>query len=56
MTLTKVQQETLLTAAKPLIEWLNLNCHPHCEVKVGPGSVELTESLARLLTEEFIQD
>ena len=56
MILTEQQQNSLLEAAKPLIKWLNDNCHPHCEAKVGPGSVELVEGVCKQLTEEFIKD
>lgn len=46
----------MLEAAKPLIKWLNDNCHPHCSIVVTPDSVELYESQARQTTTEFILD
>ena len=45
MILNKQQQIEFETVARPLIEWLNKNCHPHVAVIVKPGSVELTEGV-----------
>lgn len=56
MIISEKQREQLLEAAKPLIKWLNENCHPHCQVVVDIGSAELTEAIARAVTEEFIKD
>ena len=55
MILTTVQQQTMLDAAKPLIKWLNENCHPHCTAKVDQVSVELLEGIATNRTEEFLE-
>lgn len=54
MIITKEQSDSMLEAAKPLIKWMNENCHPHCEVVVGVNSVELVESIARNITDEFV--
>ncbi len=32
-------------AARPLIKWLNENCHPHVSVIVTPTNAELLEGL-----------
>lgn len=56
MTLTKEQQDQMLEAAKPLIKWMNDNCHPHCECKVDQTSVHLLEGIAGHLTDEFVRD
>ena len=56
MKLNNDQFDSLLEAARPLIKWLNDNCHPHCEVIVGPGSAELVEGIARQVTTEYIKD
>ncbi len=56
MTLNPQQQTELLDAAKPLIKWLNDNCHPHCEATVDTSSVEIKEGVAILKTIEFIKD
>jgi len=56
MILTKEQTTAMLEAAKPLMKWLSDNCHPHCAATVEAGSVELTEGIAREITDEFIKD
>lgn len=56
MILTKKQIAEMLEAAKPLMKWLSDNCHPNCAATVEAGSVELTEAVARKITDEFIKD
>jgi hypothetical protein len=56
MILTKEQQQQMLDAAKPLIKWLNENCHPHCTAHVDQNTVELTEGIATNRTDEFLRD
>lgn len=56
MILNKEQFDSLLDAARPLIKWLNENCHPHCKAIVDVGGVELVEGIATVKTEEFIVD
>ena len=41
MTITEKQQEEMLEAAKPLIRWLNENCHPHCTARVDQFGLDL---------------
>jgi predicted ATP-binding protein involved in virulence len=54
--ITEEKRNELLEAAKPLIKFLADNFHPHVEVTVTNGSVELLESVVYLTTEEFIND
>jgi len=56
MTITKEQQEQMLEAAKPLIKWLNENCHPHCSAHVDQSTIELKEGIASNRTDEYIRD
>jgi len=56
MVISKEQQEELLTAAKPLIKWLNENCHPHVKVIIETDRAELLEGVVNIPTEEFIKD
>lgn len=55
MILNKKQQDELLEASKPLIKWINENCHPHCEATVTSTSVELMEGIAGHHTDEFVK-
>ena len=56
MTITKEQLDAMLIAAKPLMQWLRDNCHPHCTASVDICSVELNEGIATNRTDEFIKD
>ncbi len=55
MTITEAQRAEMLAAAKPLIKWLNENCHPHCEATVDQNTVVLTEGVATHCTDEFLR-
>jgi len=56
MPITKEQQQEMLEAAKPLMKWMNENCHPHCKMIVGQMHMELLEGVATNKTEEFMTD
>jgi hypothetical protein len=56
MTLSKEQIQEMETAAKPLIEWINKNCHPHVEVTVTCNTAELLEGVATIRCDDFLQD
>lgn len=56
MILQEHQMEQMLELSKPLIKWLNENCHPHCEIKIQSDSVEILEGFARVPVKEFIKD
>lgn len=42
--------------AKPLIEWLNKNFHPHVTVVITPTTAEVLEGAVGFTTDEFIRD
>lgn len=56
MILAIEQQESLLEAAKPLIRWMNENCHPHVTAIVDCINIELVEGICQTGTEEFLKD
>lgn len=56
MTITNGQRYDMLEAAKPLMEWLNENCHPHCTIIVDQSVVRLNEEIAADKTGEFLKD
>jgi len=56
MTTTEAQRTSLLEAAKPLMKWMNENCHPHCEATVDQNTVVLTEGITTHRTDEFLRD
>jgi hypothetical protein len=55
MTITQEQNDEMLEAAKPLIKWLNDNCHPHCTAHVCQNEIELTEGVARNRTDVYLR-
>lgn len=54
--MTPKEKNLLLEAAKPLIEYLNNNYHPHCKIIVECDSVEVVEGVEIYVTKEFIKD
>ena len=54
MKISKEKADEMLEKAKPLIEWLNDNCHPHCDIVVTHLSAELKEGVSIVRTEEFL--
>ncbi len=56
MTITEEQQMSMLEAAKPLIKWMNENCHQHCTALVDQMRIELVEGIATNATKEFLRD
>ena len=56
MILGEDKREQFEEACKPLVEFLNDNCHPHVTVVVTPSSAELSEGVCHVLIQEFIKD
>lgn len=48
MILNEQERTEFEKVARPLVEWLNKNCHPHVTVIVDPTSAELSEGCLRL--------
>jgi hypothetical protein len=56
MILNKEQIDQFKEVSKPLVKWLNDNCHPHVKVIVEPSGAEILEGSAMVKIEEFIKD
>ena len=56
MVISKEQSKELSKLSEPLLEWLNNNTHPHCKLIIDTNSVELLESSARTINNNFILD
>ncbi len=56
MTITKEKFDELLEVSKPLIKWLNENCHMNVQAQVSVVGVELFEGVASNRTTEFMKD
>ena len=46
MILTEEQREDFFEIVKPVMKWLNDNCHPHVEITIDPIHAELKEGIA----------
>ena len=42
--------------ARPLIEWLNNNRHPHHTIVITPNSVELLEGVVSIPVHDYVRD
>ncbi len=56
MILNELQRIEFEKAARPLIKWLNENCHPHVVALIESGRAELTESVYSVLNNDYIPD
>jgi len=54
MSITIEKAAEMLEASKPLIKWLNENCHPHVKAIVTSVDIELMEGMACEKTHEFV--
>ncbi len=54
--LDEQQRKDFGEAAKPLIKFLNENCHPHVTVFVDCNNAELVEGVVIFSTEEYSKD
>jgi hypothetical protein len=56
MNITKRQSEIILEMSKPLIEFINNECHPHVKIEIDSNSVTVLELCQKSITNEFIKD
>ena len=56
MIIQEKQRKEFEELAKPLVKFLNENCHPHVTVIITPTSIELLEGLCAAPVTEFIKD
>lgn len=56
MIITVEQLSGFEAAARPLVQWLNENCHPHVTAIVCLDRAELLEGVGSTLITDYIQD
>ena len=56
MILNKKQQKEFEKVVRPLIKWLNDNCHPHVVVVTNCTRAELSEGVNSFRTEDYWKD
>lgn len=54
--ISKEQMEEFEKLARPLIEWLNNNYHPHVEATITPVSAEISEGIVFIPVKDYIKD
>lgn len=56
MRITELERKEFEEVVKPVIKWLNDNCHPHTQVLITPTDAELSEGITAFRTLEFVKD
>ena len=54
--MTSEQKEEFERLARPLVEWLNNNWHPHVTVLITPIHAEIMEGLLSVPIIEYVKD
>lgn len=54
--MTDQQRKEFEEVTRPVIEWLNANCHPHATVVIEPTSAVLSEGTIAYTTTEYLRD
>lgn len=54
--LTEAQKNEFEEVTRPVIKWLNDNCHPHHNVIVSPTHAELSEGVCAVSTHDYVKD
>lgn len=53
---TEEQRKELEVLSRPLIKWMNDNCHPHTEIRIDHLSAELLEGVCAIRVTDYIKD
>lgn len=56
MIFTEKQRKEFEGVARPLIKFLNDNCHPHVVVVVDSTRAELSEGICTFKTDDYLKD
>lgn len=56
MILNDKQRAEFEVVTRPVIKWLNENCHPHVSVVIEPARAELLEGVCAYPTQDYIRD
>lgn len=54
--LNEKQKQELEQLAKPLVKFLNENCHPHTHITIDCTHVELWEGVVGIPIDEYLRD
>jgi len=56
MILNNEQQKELEKLSRPIVRWLNDNCHPHVAVIITPTSTEMCEGVFHCPIDDYVKD
>lgn len=56
MIFSKAQVSEFREIVKPLIKFMNDNCHPHVTTVVSNTRAELSEGITAFVTKEYLKD
>ena len=56
MTLTPEQLKEFEAVTRPVVEFLNNNCHPHATMTVNCTGAEILEGSSFFRTEDYLKD
>jgi hypothetical protein len=56
MILTEEQRKEFEEVSKPLLEFINNNCHPHVCVNLTSTNAQLFEGICSFNTDEYLRD
>lgn len=54
--MTDQQRQEFEAVTRPVIEWLNANCHPHVTVVIEPTGAMLSEGIIAYTTNDYLRD
>ncbi len=54
--MTEQQRQEFEAVTRPVIQWLNDNCHPHATVVIEPSRAELQEGTLVYVTNDYLKD
>ena len=54
--MTDEQRQEFEAITRPVIEWLNANCHPHVTVVIEPTGAMLSEGILAYITHDYLRD
>lgn len=54
--MSEEQMKEFETVARPIIKWLNDNCHPHTTIIITPTCAEIMEGVGCLPTNDYLRD
>ena len=55
MILNEQERREFEAVTRPVIEWLNKNCHPHVSVVIEPTRAELLEGVCSYPTHDYVR-